>query len=155
MCCRDGKQQLLLKADNGKYLSRINRGSGYDPIEPYKSTPDVYCKFKVHNQPDGTVLLQADNGKYLSRINRGQGINPIEASKVTPDVFCRFKVYNQPDGTVVLQADNGKYLSRVRRDGRDHIEAYKDNIDVFCKFHFRQSGKVIHWNHTTQSHPTV
>jgi len=133
----DGKQ-LLLKADNGKYLSRINSGPGYDPIEPLKTTPDVYCHFTVHSQPDGAVVLQADNGKYLSRMNRGPNFNPIEASKVTPDVFFRFKVYNQFDGSVVLQADNGKYLSRVRRGSRDHIEAYKDNVDVFCKFRFRQ-----------------
>ena len=100
-------------------------------------TPDVFCYFTVHSQPDSTALLQADNGKYLSRISRGPDINPIEASKLTPDVFCRFKVYNQPDGSVVLQADNGKYLSRVRRGGKDNIEASKDNIDVFCKFRFR------------------
>ena len=135
MCCIDGKQ-LLLKADNGKYLSRINRGSGYDPIETNKATPDVHCYFAVHSQPDSTLLLQADNGKYLSRINRGPGINPIEASKLKPDVSCRFKVYNQPDGSVVFQANNGKYLSRVTRDGKENIEASKDNIDVYCKFLF-------------------
>ena len=82
------------------------------------------------SQPDSTLLLQADNGKYLSRINRGPGINPIEASKLKPGVFCRFKVYNQLDGSVVFQADNGKYLSRVTRDGKENIEASKDNIDV-------------------------
>ena len=135
MCCIDGNQ-LLLEADNRKYLSRINRGSGYDPIEASKVTPDVFCCFTVHSQPDSTALLQEDNGKYLSRISRGPDINPIEASKLTPDVFCRFKVYNQPDGSVVLQADNGKYLSRVRRGGKDNIEASKLTLMCFANFVF-------------------
>ena len=133
MCCSDG-MQVLLKADNGKYLARINRGSGYDPIETYKATPIFSCHFTVHNQHNGTVVLQADNGKYLCRRTSGPNTDPIEASKETPDDACRFKVHNQPDGSVVPQADNGKYLSRVRRDGNDKIEANKDNIDEFCKF---------------------
>ena len=65
--CSDGK--LILLADNGKYFSRIRRGS-IDYIEAAKSNPDVFSRFQVYNQPDGTVVLKADNGKYLSRVWR-------------------------------------------------------------------------------------
>ena len=122
---------VAFKGDNGKYLSRIRRGS-IDFIEVAKPHKDHFTRF-LATESNGKLLLQADNGKYLSRIRRGS-VDYIEAAKDAPDVFCHFTVHNQPDGTVVLQADNGKYMSRIRRaDNIDYYEAYKSEIDVFCK----------------------
>jgi hypothetical protein len=42
------ENRIALQADTGKYLSRINRGPGKDPIEAAKTTIDPYCKFSVH-----------------------------------------------------------------------------------------------------------
>ena len=84
----DGK--LLLKSNNGKYLSRIYRG-GISKIEAAKDTPDDACHFTVHNQADGTVVLQANNGNYMSRIHRG-GIDYYEAEKCQIDDACKMKL---------------------------------------------------------------
>jgi Galactoside-binding lectin len=82
--------KIALKADNGKYLSRINRGN-IESIKAVKDEIDTYSQFTVTVLADNKILLKADNGKYLSRINRGK-INPIEAAKNTSDVFCQFIV---------------------------------------------------------------
>ena len=107
-----GPAYVSLKADNGKYLSRIYyyTYNEQNNIEAAKSTKDLATKFLAKRYSDGKLILLADNGKYLSRIHRG-GIDYIEAAKSSPDVHSRFQVYNQPDGTVVMKADNGKYLS--------------------------------------------
>jgi len=39
--------QIALRADNGEYLSRINRGNNLDPIEAAKSSLDVFCQFTL------------------------------------------------------------------------------------------------------------
>ncbi|WP_198342934.1 fascin domain-containing protein [Burkholderia ubonensis] len=85
-----GPQQIALLADNGLYLSRINRGAT-NPIEAAKQNVDVFCLFTVSNVGPNKITLRADNGLYLSRINRGS-VNPIEAAKERPDVFCEFAV---------------------------------------------------------------
>ncbi|KVX18165.1 hypothetical protein WL02_13880 [Burkholderia ubonensis] len=79
-----------MQADDGLYLSRINRGSE-NPIEAAKKEIDVFSKFRVVTVGPQQIALLADNGLYLSRINRGS-INPIEAAKERPDVFCEFAV---------------------------------------------------------------
>ena len=83
---------VTLQADTGKYLSRINRGSGLDAIEAAKSVPDVFCQFMVTPVGNGQVTLQADTGKYLSRINRGPELDQVEAAKSTSDASCHFTV---------------------------------------------------------------
>jgi hypothetical protein len=83
--------QLVLQADNGKYLSRIRRGT-LDPIEAAKTQVDVFCMFTVTVLDNGKIALKADNGKYLSRIRRGT-IDPIEAAKSKIDYFCQFRVF--------------------------------------------------------------
>ena len=82
--------KLLLLGNNGKYLSRIHRGS-IDFIDAAKSIPDAACLFVVYNQADGTVVLKATNGKYLSRIHRGD-FDYIEAAKSQIDSFCKFRL---------------------------------------------------------------
>ncbi len=39
--------QIALRADNGEYLSRINRGNNLDPIEAAKGSLDVFCQFTL------------------------------------------------------------------------------------------------------------
>ena len=82
-------EKLLLKADSGKYLSRVYRG-GISKIEAAKDDPDADSYFAVHNQPDGTVVLQANNGNYMSVVNRG-GIDFYEAEKSEIDVYCKLR----------------------------------------------------------------
>lgn len=41
----DGK--ISLRSTNGNYLSRINRGTGYDLIEAAKTSADVFSRFTV------------------------------------------------------------------------------------------------------------
>ena len=65
-----------------------------DYIEAAKSRPDVYSRFQVYNQPDGTVVLKADNGKYLSPVYRGETQN-IEAAKSSIDEPSKFKLQFQ------------------------------------------------------------
>ena len=153
-CCRDG--DLLLVADNGKYVSReTTEYDDYDDddddyefergfrrevitiqsIQALKSTPDESCHFKVKNTNDGTILLQGDDGNYLCRVEGELNSRSIEASKSTPERSCHLTVHNQPDGTVAFQEDNGKVLSRIYYIGGGHyIEAAKSQIDVICKF---------------------
>lgn len=83
------KSKLMLKANNGKYLSRVRRGN-VDYIEAAKTYPDIYSQFSVHDQQDGTYVLQADNGKYLSVIYRGSR-NSFEAAKDNIDSFCKLR----------------------------------------------------------------
>jgi hypothetical protein len=125
---------IALQADNDKYLSRINRGSNYDPIEAAKSSIDPYCKFIVTVLADGKIALKADTGKYLSRIRRSGEIDPVEAAKDSIDPFCQFTVTTLANGKILLQGDTGKYLSRIRRGGIDAIEVAKLPSDVFCQF---------------------
>ena len=123
---------VAFRGDNGRYLSRINRGEDLDFIEMTKDNKDHFTRF-LATESNGKLLLKADNGKYLSRVHR-KGMSFIEAAKDVPDVFCHFTVRNQPDGTIVLQADNGMYVSRVNHGyDLDMFEATKNEIDVFCK----------------------
>ena len=75
--------KIILKAANGKYLSRINYGGfghtgGVDFIEAAKNEIDIFCKFEVFDNPNTAmeilepyidshlpISFQADNGKYL------------------------------------------------------------------------------------------
>ena len=49
---------IALKADTGKYLSRINRGTDLDPIEAAKDRIDAYSKFFVTQQPNGKFVFK-------------------------------------------------------------------------------------------------
>src|SRR5262245_54110774 len=61
---------VALKADNGKYLSRINHGDR-DPIEAVKDSIDAFSQFEATVLAKSQLVLKADDGKYVSRINRG------------------------------------------------------------------------------------
>ena len=87
----DGK--LVLKGDNGKYLSRIYRDNQY--LEAEKDVPDVCCQFRVVPVGKGLIALQGDNGLYVSRILRGD-VSSIEVIKGAIDDECKFR---PEDGT--------------------------------------------------------
>ena len=124
---------VTLKADNGKYLSRINRG-GVNYIEAAKASPDVYCEFKAIRVDENSYAFVGDNGKYLSRVYR-YGISAIEAAKSEIDVYSRFEVSLLASDLVTLKADNGLYLSRINYgSGLDPIVAAKSSADVFSQF---------------------
>ena len=131
--------QIVLRADNGKYLSRINRSFG-NPIEAAKDIPDIFCIFTVLRNGDDTYSFIADDYMYLSRIER-DGKENIEAAKKTIDYYSRFSVIGHGDGTISLQADDGKYLSRINRGTNyNPIEVVKDSIDAFSKFKITEVG---------------
>lgn len=139
---------IALKADNGKYVRRINHGE-IDAIHAGKKkhkkkhknkhknkrkhSISPYSKFIVIVLDDGKIALKADNGKYLSRINRGN-IESIEAVKDEIDTYSQFTVTVLADNKIVLKADNDKYLSRINRGKTNPIEAVKNTSDVFCQF---------------------
>ena len=129
--------KIVLQGDTGLYLSRINRGYGWDPIEVEKVHPDVYCQFEVIKNADGTYSFLADNGKYLSRILRF-GTNAIEAAKSGIDPFCKFNVIDYDNGKISLQADNELWWSRINRgggvNGYNPVEAAKAHPDIFSQF---------------------
>ncbi|MEB3358370.1 MAG: hypothetical protein VKK04_16715 [Synechococcales bacterium] len=122
--------KIALQGDNGRFLSRIRRGS-IDGIEAAKDSADVFSQFTV-GLVDGKLTLQGDNGRFLSRIRRG-AIDGIEAAKDSADVFSQFTVGTVGD-KLTLKGDNGKFLSRIRRGSIDGIEAAKDSADVFSQF---------------------
>jgi len=124
---------VSLKADNGKYLSVIERPGGIRNIEAEKSQQDVWTHFEVHTIDSNHVYLKSADGKYLSRIHRG-GVDNIEAIKPSPDVFCKFRVHEISPVEVVYQADNGLYLGRVYRHGQENIEAVKSIMDSTTRF---------------------
>ena len=70
----DNAEGIVLKAENGKYLSVISR-PGRQPIEARKNEKDNYCIFHITKIDDSTIALQSKswNNKYLSRIWRHGG----------------------------------------------------------------------------------
>ena len=93
--------KIILLGDTGLYLSRINRGHDWDPIEVEKAHPEVYCQFEVLKNAYGMYSFLADNGKYLSRIHRG-GIKAIEAAKSSIDLYSKFHVMEYDNGKISL-----------------------------------------------------
>lgn len=128
----DAPEGMSLKADNNKYLSRIER-NGRQRIEAAKDVKDPYTKFLVKKSSDGKrILLQADNNTFCSLILRD--VYYLEAAKQTPDEWCEFEAFTTDDGKLVLKALNNLFISRIYRDNVNSIEAAKEGIDVFCKF---------------------
>ena len=123
--------QVLLKADTGKYLSRVERSFG-NPLEASKSQPDPLCWFTVIKNGDGSYSLLADNSMYFTRVDRDT--HNVQAAKTFIDYPSRFTMIEHGDGTISLRSDRGKYLSRISREGCNPIEAVKDTIDIYCKF---------------------
>ena len=137
----DSPRGVSLRADNNKYLSRINYTSsgGVDRIEAAKSTKDPFTTFLITKTTDGKrIMLKADNGKYWSLILRGS-IYFVEAAKTTPDVFCEFEPFDV-DGKLVLRGQNMLFVSRINRSGVDNIESAKTGIDTYCRFVLEDGG---------------
>ena len=124
---RDG-QIIGLRADDGKYLQRVDSTNVLNMIQAVGHTTGAYNRFKVIMLPDGRIALQADNKNYLSRIARS---TRIEAAKSTIDDYCKFQVTIDKD-KIALQADDGKYLRRI--SGSTRIEAANKEVDKFCWF---------------------
>lgn len=128
---------------NNKYLSRINR-NGQDNIEAAKSSPDVFCKFKMYALAGNKLAFQADNGKYLSRILYGSSAfsegNYIQAAKSDADYFSQFqysfKFATPPAGRpksigiIALQSDNGRYWLTRSIGGVNYIKPLSE-VPVF------------------------
>jgi len=83
---------ISLKANNGKYVSVVERSGGILNIEASESHHNVTTRFQVHIIDTNHVYLKSIHNKYLSLIYRG-GVNAIEATKSSPDNFCKFKVH--------------------------------------------------------------
>ena len=81
----DGK--LVLKGDNGRYLSRIYRDNQY--LEADKEKIDICCQFRVFSVGNGFIALQGDNDMFVSMIQRGKH-SSIEISKEGIDEDCKF-----------------------------------------------------------------
>lgn len=125
---------LILKANNGKYLSRIAHGSA-NPIEAAKDTPDQFCVFTLNQSSYDFVTLRADNGKLLSWMSSSSG-ETIEAAKDAYDQYCLFELLYLDNGKVTLSAWNGKFLCPVLRGDRQAIEAARDVADGSCQFDY-------------------
>ncbi|WP_130734642.1 hypothetical protein [Flavobacterium sp. J27] len=135
---------ITLKADNGKYLSRVEYVGVKQAIEATKDSVDIYCKFEVLVHKDLKISLKADNKAWLSRITRGSDEEPIEAIKMdSSDITTQFKVMQLSNTNgeffIALQADNFRWISRIDRQterGKQTIEAarVKTGIDVHCMF---------------------
>ena len=102
---------IALKAENNRYLSRVNRGKT-DPIEATKETVDHFSMFLVTILDEHTLTLKADAGlgKYLSRTNYGHN-NVIEAIRDVIDPHTKFKFAFSAMGAIYFMADNGSFLS--------------------------------------------
>ena len=135
----------LFDPSNGKYLSRIYR-NGWDSIEAAKTSPDVFCKFKMFVLENINALaFQADNGKYLSRILYGSSAfengNYIQAAKSDADYFSQFQYLVQlatppagrpkSIGRIALRSENGRYWVRRPDNGVDYIKPLSENPVFF------------------------
>ncbi|OWO81351.1 hypothetical protein B5C26_14245 [Photorhabdus luminescens] len=125
---------IALLADNGCYLSRIDRGGGFDFIEANKSIIDIYTKYSATQISANKIALRASNGLYLSRISLA-GSDYIVATKSDIDVYSTFTLEYIDNNMIALCADNGKYLSRINAGGIfNYIKPDKYDLDIYCQF---------------------
>lgn len=91
--------KVALRANNGKYLSRIAYGTNNfvdenNYIQPLKSSIDFFSRFRFEYAREsigafnniGTLALKADNGRYLAP-HQGTTIKPLAT---TPFKFAVF-----------------------------------------------------------------
>jgi phosphatidylserine/phosphatidylglycerophosphate/cardiolipin synthase-like enzyme len=118
---------IALRADSGKFMSRIVRGrvgEQTDNIEaagvsPEPRSPSEFTVFVIDSD---TVALLADNRRFVSRVARSRPAL-IEAAKLSIDAYCLFKVVDLGSEKIALIADNGKFLSRINYADINTIEA--------------------------------
>lgn len=133
-------ETINIKADNGKYLSRIYyTQTGQNNCEAIKDNVDTFCTFHVESFPEEhKIALKGDNGKYLSRISRGDSnggyIQYTEFEKDKVDEYCKFYYICLGGNKIALLGDTGLYLSRIYRNGRNNIEVAKKDIDLYSQF---------------------
>ena len=125
------------KADNGKYLSRIRRGT-VDYVEPAKTSVDHFSRFLCILLEGDKIAFRGDGGGwgYLSRIRRGSRDN-IESEESVIGNFSKFD-YEVNGEYVSFKADNGKYWKRVNYRYKDNIEAADDCVTVYSRFKFEK-----------------
>jgi hypothetical protein len=124
---------IALRADNGRFLSRINMGENGDPIQAAKFMIDEPSKFIVGLFEENRLTLKADNQKYLGRVSRN-GLDPIEATHPSPNKTASFAYAVLLNGDIIMIADNGKFLRRYPgRDDTNSIEAieYRHFVCLF------------------------
>ncbi|KAA1195665.1 fascin domain-containing protein [Photorhabdus heterorhabditis] len=126
---------IALQADNGLFLSRIDRGGGgIDFIEANKSTVDIYSKYYLTKINSNKIALRANNGLYLSRFSLVCG-DYIVAVRSSVDIYSVFTVEYIDNNMIALCADNGKYLSRINSGGIfSYIKPDRDDVDIHCQF---------------------
>ena len=92
---------VTIRADNGKFLSRIALDGGANPIEATKDVADQFCEFGITSLANGKIVLIADNGKLLANTNRGfKGVPgpSIEAAKdAATDTSCQINLTGAGD----------------------------------------------------------
>ncbi|XP_043915194.1 uncharacterized protein LOC122791517 [Protopterus annectens] len=124
---------VALKTDNGKYW-HLDLLFFEGQVEAEKSRLDSTCQFLVLPASSGKVYIKTPQNKYLKRHHLADTKWEIlELAKGEPDVSCEFQLHNR-NGKVYFMADNGKYLSRVCRFGKETIEAFKEQVDMYCLF---------------------
>ena len=80
-----GDFRVRFKADNGKYLTRVDANW----IQATSETSDENSIFRVYNN-DGMLSIKATTGKYVTRCCGGNVI--FNAGRYTIDVWTHFTV---------------------------------------------------------------
>ena len=109
-----GVKYVAIKADNGRYLCRTDKGlRGGNVLEANLAVIFYNCKFEIIvNQDNLSISFKADNGRYLGRFNDGQR-DSIKADKTWIDGYSKFDIIHHGGTTVSFKADNGNYWYRV------------------------------------------
>ena len=104
--------KVVLQADTGLYLCRINRGNYLDPIEADGTTPDVKCRYTVVKNTDGTYSFIADNARYIGRVYRNNEYT-LEAIYTTIGSYSSFNVINHGSAKISLRDNLQNYANRI------------------------------------------
>ncbi|XP_069036611.1 uncharacterized protein [Lepisosteus oculatus] len=133
--CINSGTLVSFRADNGLLWCSTEHSSVGRNIEAAGTSRGHWSQFRALLAPSGKLLLQDLRGVYLSRINWGGvgGVDSIMAAKAEADVYCEFEVFTCGE-YFVFRADNGKFLCRNPRQGKENIEAARDDPDSSCNF---------------------
>jgi hypothetical protein len=132
-----GQSWVALEADTGKVLRRVGKEILADqeladgrwrivsaPLSDFEKWDRFFRIISLGHEE--IALLSPQHGYLYLNDDR-----KLEAGASTVLPTSRFRYVPLVGGRVALKADNGKYLSP---DGRNKIEASKDDIDRECEF---------------------